>query len=171
MAKKVCSNKPKRATSAYIRFTLDMRQKETLEKMSIGEQAVRYSKMWADLPEQQKKKYIDAYQKDVVEYKKAMEKYKETDEYKEFLKIKGEEKRRGVSTKKEIREKKPRNVSSYNVFMAEVYEKKKREGKFDFREVATEASEEWKKMSKQNKEAYQKKADEKNQARREAMAS
>lgn len=167
MAKKTESNnKPKRPASAYIRFTSDERKKEDgSEKTSVAEQAGKYSKKWASLKEEEKQKYIEAYHREMVEYNKAMEAYKTTDEYRESLNKKGDEKKK-TSLKGKV--KKPRNVSPYNVFMAELYEKKKKEGTLGaLGNVASQASEEWKKMSDQNKETYQRLADEKNKARKE----
>lgn len=168
MTKKAHSNKPKRVASAYIRFTSEERKKEEergVGKKSVAEWATEYSKKWASLSPEEKKKYIDEYQRDMVEYKKAMDEYKNTDEYKEMRLKKSSEKR--VAESKEKRPKKARNVSPYNIFVSEMYKKKKSEGEFDFKEVASLASEQWKSMSEQSKEEYQRKADEKNRSRRE----
>ena len=135
-------------------------------KKSVAEWASEYSKKWAILSPEIRKKYVDEYQREMVEYKKAMEEYKKTDEYKDLLLKKGSEKR--TSEARERRKpKKVRNVSPYNIFVSEMYKKKKSEGEFDFKEVASLASEQWKGMSEQSKAEYQKKADEKNKSRRD----
>lgn len=134
------------------------------EKKSVAEWASEYSKKWASLPPDEKEKYIDEYKKDMVEYKRAMDEYKSTDEYKEMLLKRSSEKKAAESRDK--KQKKARNVSPYNIFVSEMYKKKKSEGEFDFKEVASLASEQWKNMSEKSKEEYQRKADEKNRSRR-----
>lgn len=160
------SNRPKRVLSPFFRFTADERKREgKQEKTSVSANATRYAEKWNAFGPEEKKGYEEEYQKDLEKYRAAMEEYKKTDEYKEFVKSK---KRSG----KDHKPKKPRNVSPYNVFMAEMYEKRKEEtGAFNFKEVASEASQIWKTMGEQNKEVYQKKADERNKARREKQES
>lgn len=153
MKKNLTPNKPKRPSSAYIRYTSELRKADPeIKKMSVGEASNYFSKKWAELPQEEKKRLTDEYNEEMVSYNEAFSAYKLTDEYKSSLK-------KGKKEKKK--------VSPYNVFMADAYEKKKKEGSCEFKEVAKEASQQWNKLSEEDKEIFKKKADELNEARKE----
>ncbi|RVD92190.1 High mobility HMG1 High mobility superfamily protein [Tubulinosema ratisbonensis] len=153
MKKNLTPNKPKRPVSGYIRFTSELRKQDPeLKKMSVGEASNYFSKKWAELSQEEKQRLSDEYNEEMVSYNEAFAKYKLTDEYKSSLK-------KGKKEKKK--------VSPYNVFMAESYERKKKEGSCEFKEVAKEASQLWNKLSEEDKEKFKKKADEVNEARKE----
>lgn len=160
MKKTNTPNKPKRPSSAYIRFTSELRKKDTaVQKMSVGEAASFFSKKWAEYPPEGKKRLTDEYNQEMVGYNELFKAYKLTDEYKESLK---------KTSKLPKNEKKTnRNISPYNAFVASYYEKKKKEGDCDFKAVTAEASEKWSSMTEAEKKVYSKKAAEVNEARKE----
>ncbi|KCZ74112.1 hypothetical protein H311_04924, partial [Anncaliia algerae PRA109] len=150
MKKKHAPNRPKRPPTAYIRFTNELRKKDpSIKKLTVGEAATSFSKQWQELCQEEKDRLCDEYNKEMKIYSEAFAEYKKTDEYKESL-------------KKNKKPKRIRNVSPYNVFLAETYAQKKKEGCGEFKQVATEVSKLWSQMSEECKQDFQRKADELN---------
>ncbi|KAM0672110.1 HMG domain-containing chromatin-associated [Ordospora colligata] len=151
-------NAPKKPMSGYLIFGQEQRNKnEDLRKMPVAEQGKIISEMWKNLSEEQRNNYNDISNKEREHYYVAMDEYKKSDQYQEYLeKVKetdsGKKKKKG--TKK---------VTGYNEFFKEIRKTISEENPgFSMTDTTSAVAKRWKELSTEEKEVYKKIADEKN---------
>lgn len=145
-------NEPKKPPTEYFMFLRDERKK--LEKgMPVKEQTQILSKLWAELDPERRKRYAEEYVREVAAYKKKMEEYKKTDEYKQVSEKNVELKKGRAKTKTK------RKPSGYNLFVKEQRAKmavgKKEGGKApSFKEISQIISGKWHSLTDAERHAY-----------------
>ncbi|KAI5171146.1 hypothetical protein NEFER03_0548 [Nematocida sp. LUAm3] len=153
-------NEPKKPTTEYFRFLRDER-KQLQPGLSVKEQTQILSKRWGELGAAQKQAYSVEYKDALESYRKEMETYKETDEYKKIIKLNQSMKKQG--TKAGIRTRTPRKPSGYNLFVKEERARmpKSKDGEVaSFKEISQIISKKWHSLSDDEKETYKMKAKE-----------
>lgn len=83
-------NRPKRAPSAYLLYTGDVRPALMKKGLAVTEVMSKASKMWNALSAGEKKKYEDKAAKAKAKYDKDIEKYEKSASHKKYIKEKAE---------------------------------------------------------------------------------
>lgn len=86
-------NAPKVPVNAYTRFFKANLKTMRRESENPSEANVRLASQWKTMAEEDKKPYFDEYQKELGAYYEQVKEYKETDQYREYLKTKVEKRR------------------------------------------------------------------------------
>lgn len=152
-------NAPKRPMSGYFIFGQEQRGKsEELNKMPVAEQGKAISEMWKGLSDVEKDGYNQRSAKDRESYQAAVEEYKKSSEYQDYLdKVAADEEANGK--KKKV----PKKATGYNEFFKVIY--KAISGKnpeFSMGETTSAVAKKWKELSDDEKAVYNKMAEEKN---------
>lgn len=103
-------NAPTRPLSAFFRYAATQRDELLKSGKSIGEAGTIMGQRWKKVSAAQKSKYQKEYEKEKVVYDKAFAKYKKTDDYADYQKVKKEKRIKKVllaAKKDPARPKKP----------------------------------------------------------------
>ncbi|KAH9411204.1 putative HMG domain-containing protein [Ordospora pajunii] len=153
-------NAPKKPMSGYFIFGQEQRNKnEELRKQPVAEQGKIISEMWKNLSEEQRNEYNDISNKEREQYYVAMNEYKKSEQYQEYLeKVKEAEAAAGKKKKKGTKK-----VTGYNEFFKEIRKTISEENPgFSMTETTSAVAKRWKELSTEEKDVYKKIADEKN---------
>lgn len=150
-------NAPKRPMSGYFIFGQEVRGKEGgLGKLPVAEQGRMISEMWKGLGEGEREKYNERSAKDRMSYQSAVEKYKKTDEFRDF------QERAAAADPKE--KKKTKKATGYNEFFKTVYKAVAQEhSELKMGEATSLVAKRWKELSKDEKAVYNRMAEERNE--------
>lgn len=150
-------NAPKKPMSGYFLFGKQMRAEDSeLSKLPVAEQGKTISEMWKKLGDVEREEYNQRSARERETYMKAVEEYKKSAEYREYLdKMAAEGDKEG--------KKKPKRVTGYNEFFKQMYETVAKDNpELTMGEITSMVAKKWKGQSESEKAVYNKMAEEKN---------
>lgn len=146
-------NEPRKPPTEYFLFLRD--ERKNIEKgMVAKDKNALLNRLWKELSPERKKQYAEEYTREMLVYRKKMEEYKLTDEYKTVLKAK--------SAAKQAAQKPKRKPSGYNLFVREerqrITEGKKGADVPSFKELSQQISAKWNTLEEAAKNGYKERA-------------
>ena len=119
-------NAPKKALSSYILFSADCRNFEDVKDLAPKEKLRACGKMWRELSEKEKKKYVKKSAELKEEYMEKMKEYERPSD-EELAELDTNKRKRKSNSESESKEKKP--VTAYILFAKAMRKKLEEEGK------------------------------------------
>lgn len=152
------ANAPKRPSSAYMQWLNNGERKRVMEAnpgMSVGQVAKICGQTWKTVSESVKKPIQEAYQKQMVVWKKKMESYRQSEDYASFMESKKLSKGKKGKKKPKDKNAPKRNLSSYFLFLSEFRTNNPNLG---LTETSSKGGEKWKSLSASERAPFDKQA-------------
>jgi len=152
------ANAPKRPSSAYMQWLNNGERARVMAEnpgMKVGQVAKICGANWKNVPESVKAPLTEAYQKQMVVWKKKMAEYKKSDNYAAFQDKKASMKRKKGKKKPKDKNAPKRNLSAYFLFLSEF---RQNNPNFGLTEMSSQAGAKWKTLSESERAPFEKQA-------------
>lgn len=156
-------NAPKRPLSGFLLFGNDLRaNNEDIKNLPVTQQAPAIAKLWKELNEIRRKEYSDKAEEAKAVYKKEVEEYAKTDNYRQFQKSVKESSEKGKKKRTNTK------MSGYRLFVKENKENidKGLDTDDSAKKYIAKCGLQWKALDESEKTAYNERAAQMNQEKK-----